>query len=206
MKKKLSILTLMMFAGFIAKGQDEKSPTVQFLNKRGYSFQPSRTDTLPGGVRKWPDTLYFNTIYKSRLLGTPTIPISFTKIDRINGAYQVNPTISLGYGYAWFFGNFTFSETDKILVDPKFFFGLIADFGLQNDFSLNKLASVFTGGFIGFASYSLFFGYDYISRSPTIGLGGRVDLYTVHQNSLNPIGKVAELRKHKVAAVRIEDE
>ena len=199
----ISILCLVISSSVF--GQEEKSPTIKFLNKRGYNF-PDTSRNIPECHKKWPDTLYYNTVYKARLLGSPTIPISFSKIEHINGKYLVTPSISIGYGYTWFFGDFIFNEDDKITVDPTFFFGLIGDVGLQNDFSLNKLASIFTGGFVGFGSFSLFAGYDYILKSPSIGLGGRVDLFTLSQNFLNPIGKVREARKHKSVALPIGNE
>jgi hypothetical protein len=201
----ISILCLVISSSVF--GQEEKSPTVKFLNKRGYKFpDTSITRCIPDSLKKWPDTVFYNTVYKARLLGSPTIPISFSKIEHINGKYLVTPSISIGYGYTWFFGDFTFNEDDKITIDPTFFFGLIGDVGLQNDFSLNKLASIFTGGFVGFGSFSLFAGYDYILKSPSIGLGGRVDLFTLSQNFLNPIGKVREARKHKSVALPIGNE
>jgi len=137
-------------------------------------------------------------------LGSPTIPISFSKIELINGKYEVTPTVSIGFGYTWFTGKFIFNENDKITIDPVFFFGLIADAGLSNDFNLRKLTGFFTGGFIGFGAFSLFGGYDYIAQSTTIGLGGRIDLFTLNQNTLKPFGKVRELRKHKRAAPRLK--
>lgn len=191
----------------ITNGQEEKSPTVIFLNKRGYTFTDSNTiNTRVDSLQKWPDTIYYNTSYRATLLGSPTIPISFSKIELVDGKYQVTPTVSIGYGYTWFTGKFIFNENDKITIDPVFFFGLIADIGLQNDFRLNKLTSIFTGGFIGFGAFSLFGGYDYMTQSPSIGLGGRIDLFTISQNRLKPFGKVREVRKHKKAAVPITNE
>ena len=207
MKAIFLFLFYLIFLGKIANAQEEKSPTVKFLIKRGYTFTDStQVNNRAQSLKKWPDTLYYNTSYRATLLGSPTIPISFSKIVLVNGKYQVTPTVSIGYGYTWFTGKFIFNENDKITIDPVFFFGLIADIGLQNDFSLKKLTSIFTGGFIGFGSFSLFGGYDYMSKSLTIGLGGRIDLFTISQNRLKPFGKVREVRKHKRAAVPISNE
>lgn len=186
--------------------EEEKSPTVRFLLKRGYIFPDSIPVDPENKNKRWPDTLYYNTTYVSRLLGSPTVPISFSRIEYIDGKYEVSPTISIGLGYTWFTGQFIFNENDKVTVDPKLFFGLVGDVGLQNDFSFNKLAGIFAGGFIGFGNFSLFAGYDFITQSPSIGLGGRIDLYTVSQNFLRPIGKVRELRKHKKIATPIANE
>lgn len=205
--KTLILCLVTLGISLISFGQEEKSPIVNFLNKRGYHFPSTiNNENIADSLKKWPDTLYYNTVYKAKLFGSPTIPISFSKIEYVNGKYEVSPTISIGYGYTWFFGDFIFNENDKITVDPTFFFGLITEIGLQNDFSLKKLASILTGGFIGFGAFSLFAGYDYITKSPSIGLGGRIDLYTVKQNYLKPIGKIREVRKHKSVSLPIADE
>ncbi|MBL0103648.1 MAG: hypothetical protein IPP51_07780 [Bacteroidetes bacterium] len=201
------LLCLLLFFLTPIFAQEAKAPITNYLLSRGYVFPDStNASVVPDSLKKWPDTLYYNTVYRARLLGSPTIPISFSKIEHINGKYEVSPTISIGYGYTWFTGDFIFNENDKITIDPVFFFGVIGDIGLQNDFSLKKLASVFTGVFVGFGQFSLFAGYDYLSHSPTIGLGGRIDLFTVSQNYLKPIGKVRETRRHKSVALPISDE
>ena len=205
MKMVLPFLMLSFFVASVAIGQAEgKSPTAKFLDKRGYTFPGDSTD--PERLAKWPDTLYYNTTYRAKLLGSPTIPISFNRVEFVDGKYQITPTIGIGYGYTWFFGHFIFSENDKIIVDPTFFFGLIAEVVLQNDFNLSKPAGFLTGGFIGTQAISLFAGYDLITKSPTIGLGARIDVFTLSQKSLRPIGKVRELRRHKKIAVPISDE
>jgi hypothetical protein len=185
---------------------EEKSPIVQYLYKRGYNFPVPGKETVPDSLKQWPDSVYYNTAYHATLLGTPIIPLSFTRIVYVNGKYQVSPSISIGYGYSWFVGDFIFNENDKISVDPKIFFGPMADVGLQNDFSFNRLTGVFIGGFVGISAFSLFFGYDFVSNAATVGIGGRIDLYTIHQNSLKPFGKVREVRKHKAIAPLIVDE
>src|SRR5437016_5086046 len=102
MRNFLPALCLFLLIYTFAYAQEEKSPTVQFLDKRGYIFPPGANHNLPDSLKKWPDTLYYNTAYTSRLLGSPTIPISFSRLEIVNGKYQLSPTISLGYGYAWF--------------------------------------------------------------------------------------------------------
>jgi hypothetical protein len=211
MKTGMKAICLFVFSAiFIAKianAQEEKSPTVKFLNKRGYTFTDSSTvNSRTKSLQKWPDTLYYNTSYRATLLGSPTIPISFSQIVLVKGKFVVVPAISIGLGYTWFIGKFSFTENDKITIDPVFFFGLFADVGLQNDFSLNKFTSIFTGGFIGFGAFTFFGGYDYLSKSPSIGLGGRIDLFTISQICLKPFGKVREVRKQKKKAIPISNE
>lgn len=204
LKTQASIIVLYLLATTFALCQEDKSPTVEFLLKRGYTFPDSRTKSTRSD--QWPDTLYYNTAYKSTLLGSPTIPISFSRMEYKNGTYVLTPSLSIGYGYEWFFGQFIFNENDKIIIDPTFSFGVIADVGLRNDFNLDRLAGIFAGGFIGFSALSMFFGYDFILQAPTFGMGGRIDLYTVFQNALTPIGNVVEVRRHKGVAPVIGDE
>ena len=196
-----------IFIAEIANAQEEKSPTVKFLTKRGYTF-PDSTKVInrTKSLQKWPDTLYYNTSYRATLLGSFTVPVSFSQIVLVKSKFVVVPAISIGLGYTWFAGKFSFNENDKINIDPVFFFGLFADVGLQNDFSLNKFTSIFTGGFIGFGAFTFFGGYDYLSKSPSIGLGGRIDLYTISQMALKPFGKVHEVRKHRKKAIPITNE
>src|ERR1041385_8371035 len=98
----MKVITLLLFfisITFIAAAQ-EKSPTAEFLLKRGYAFpETTKMVSVPDSLKKWPDTVYYNTPYKAKLLGSPTIPFSFSRIERINGKYQLSPTISIGYGY-----------------------------------------------------------------------------------------------------------
>src|SRR5580704_4326904 len=130
MKSCLSSILFIVFINSVAVAQEVQSPIVKFLIKRGYNFPDSaRKNSTPLSLRKWPDTLFYNTMYKSPLLGSLNIPISFSNIEFTRGQYVVSPTVSLGIGYTWFFGNFTFNENDKITVYPTFFFGLIANAG-----------------------------------------------------------------------------
>jgi hypothetical protein len=193
-------LAIFILISSIAIGQDTISPIVKFLSDRNYVFPNSPTKKYSTSSTKWPDTLYYNTSYKAKLLGSVTIPISFSSIELAKGNYVVSPTVDLGLGYTWFYGDFIFEESDRILVNPTFFFGLLADAGLANYFSFNKFTSFFAGGFIGVGAFTLFGGYDFINNSPTIGLGGRIDLFTISSKFLNVHGKVYEARKHKKIA------
>jgi hypothetical protein len=197
MKQLFLFFCFLMISGF-AIGQATKSPIVQFLTARQYTFPDSSVkNNIYDTLRKWPDTLYYNTVYKAHLLGSATVPISFSSIELAKGNYEVSPTVGIGFGYTWFLGDFIFNENDKITIEPTFFFGLIANAGLENDLSFNKLASFNTGGFIGFGTFTLFIGYDFINRSPTVGLGGRIDFFTISQKYLHVFGQVHEVRKHK---------
>jgi hypothetical protein len=205
MKTVLVFSMLSFFLTSTATGQSKgKSPTGKFLAKRGYTF-PGNSSRKRSD--KWPDTLYYNTTYRAAILGSPTIPFTLSRIELVNGQYQITPTVSVGLGYTWFFGHFIFGENDKIIVDPTLFFGLMADVGLQNNFSLKQRPTgFFTGGFIGSQAFSIFAGYEFVAHSPSIGIGLRIDVFTISQKTLRPIGRVRELRRHKRIARPIDDD
>jgi hypothetical protein len=185
----------------------ETRPTVTFLQKRGYVFPPpGAAPTTAPPQEKWPEVVYYNTEYKSPLLGSLSIPYSFAKIERNGGKFQVSPVISLGLAYNFFFGDFIFGENDRILTDQSFCFGPMALAGVQNDFNLNKFTSIVTGGFIGLGPISLFFGYDYFTNSFSLEFGQRVDFYLLSQNFLNPIGRVHPVRNPKSTAIPVKYE
>ena len=207
LKVCLLFLLFNVLASSIATGQDDRNPIAKFLAKRGYTFPDSiRKTGMPKNFPQWPDVLYYNTTYKAKLLGSFTIPITFSSIEITSGKAIVSPNLSLGIGYTWFYGDFIFNENEKISIDPTFFFGVLGDAGIENNFSLSKLAGFFTGGFIGVGSFTLFAGYDLINKYPLAGIGGRVDFFTISQNFLHVFGKVYEVRKHKSIALPITGE
>ena len=187
--------------------QKEVRPTVTFLQKHGYVFPP---EGAPPAVivpqTKWPETVYYNTEYKSPLLGSFTVPYSFAKIERNNGKFQVSPVISLGLGYNFFVGDFIFGENDRIITDQSLCFGPVVLAGVQNDFNLNKFTNIMSGGFIGLGPISLFFGYDYFTKSFSLEFGQRVDFYILGQNFLDPLGRVHPVRNPKSTAIPIRYE
>lgn len=85
---------------------------------------------LKDSILRFPDTVYYNPVYVAKLLGSPTIPISFSKLEYNNKTFEVNPTVSIGYGYTWVTGDFIFNENEKITIDPKLFFGVVATLGM----------------------------------------------------------------------------
>src|ERR1035438_5788998 len=94
-----------IFLAEIANAQEEKSPTVKYLYKKGYTFTDSITvNSRTKSLQKWPDSLFYNTYYHATLLGSPTIPISFSQIVLNKGKFVVVPAISIGGGYTWFIG------------------------------------------------------------------------------------------------------
>jgi len=207
------ILLLLPFVLYITSCttvKDTRSPITQFLTKRGYSFPSSpKENSTPGKASQWPDTLYYNTVYKSKLLGSVTLPFLTSNIEIAGGIpggkYTVLPTVSIGAGYTWFSGDFIFNENDKITVDPKVFFGLAASTGLSNGLDL-KSGGLFASGFIGVSTFNLVFGYDIINHSPALGIGTRIDFFTISQKFLHVLGKVHEQRRHKSIARPIRDE
>jgi len=113
--------------------------------------------------------------------------------------------VGVGLGYTWFWGDFIFNEDDKITVDPKVFFGLAASTGLSDGLNL-KSGGLWASGFIGISTINLVFGYDIINHSPALGIGARIDFFTLSQKFLHVLGKVHSVRKHKSIAEPITGE
>lgn len=202
-----TLILILIIRPDILYSQDEKSPTVEFLNKRGYFFSDTtETGKISTVQKRWPDTLYYLTLYKASILGSPTFPMTFSKIERNDDKFQVSPAISGGIGYAFFFGDFIFTQIDKIQVNQTVSFGPLFEIGLQNDLNLEKLASLIAGGFAGVGPFVLTFGYDFLSTSFSLGIGQKIDFYTLNQNFLKPIGRIQEVRKHKSVAIPITNE
>jgi hypothetical protein len=121
MKSIFTILCFLAFAISTATGQDERNPIAKFLTKRGYTFPDSaKKNSTSGRESQWPDTLYYNTMYKAKLMGSLTIPITFSSIEITNGDAVVSPNVSLGLGYTWFYGDFIFNEHEKLLSTLPF--------------------------------------------------------------------------------------
>jgi len=207
MKLFLATLALLLFSCSFAIAQDdERSPNSEFLDKRGYTFPDSANpNALPRVSTQWPDTLYYNTRYKPRLMGSLSIPITFTSI-KLNGSPGAISDLSLGLGYTWFYGNFVFNEDDRMTISPTFFYGVVFEAGIGTPTSFSKIAGSLAGGFIGVGAFTLFGGYDIINRYAEVGIGARVDFFTFSQKYLHVFGKVHEMRKHKSIAKPITGE
>ena len=185
--------------------QEEESSVSHFLKKRGYKPPDGNASKHIIANSNWPDTVFYDTPYTCSLIGSATIPLTFSRIEFKGGDYKLGTTMSLGYGYTWFIGDFRFEQNDKILVDPDLFFGVSADIGLKNDFNTNKVTGAATvGGFIGIKSFSVFGGYDILAKSWTAGIGAKIDIFTLSQESIRPFGKVYSLKKPKSGAVAVE--
>jgi len=206
MKQTLLIFATVIFSISITKGQDTVNPLTEFLLKRGYTF-PGTPNPVPDSLRQWPDTLYYNTTYKSKLMGSVTIPFYFSLVNLhthgiTDASFTLTSTVNIGIGYTWFWGDFIFGEDDKVTVNPSVYFGLMANTGLENGLNF-KQGGLLTGGFIGVSSFTLFFAYDIINKAPSLGAGGRIDFYSISQKFLHIMGKVHSVRKHKKVAAPI---
>jgi hypothetical protein len=207
MKFILAVIGLLILSVSFAMAQDTRSPNSKFLDKRGYTFPDSvNTNILPRESKQWPDTLYYSTMYKARLMGSLTIPITFSSVRLSNGEAIVGSNFSLGLGYTWFYGNFVFNEDDKMTISPTFFFGVLGAAGIGTESSFSKIGGFLVGGFIGVGAFTLFGGYDLINRYALVGIGARVDFFTFSQKFLHVFGKVHEMRKHKTIAKPITGE
>jgi hypothetical protein len=198
--KNFVLFFLFFFAVYNSISAQDLGEAQKFIKKhyamtnRFANTYIGKTGGKEGEVSLWPDTIYYNTKYKGGLLGAPTIPISFGRVEVKDGKYFIGSALQLGFGYTWFMGDFSIMEDDQIKISSDLFFGLAANIGLtaaaiDNN---NISGSFMIGGFAGFKSISMMMGYDFITRSETFGLGTRIDLYKIGNNSFRAFGMVRE--------------
>ncbi len=205
MNKYIAIALIFVFSA-VLYSQEKESSVIRFLKKRGYvSPQQILSNRALKPNPNWPDIVFYDTPYTCSLLGSPTLPLTFSRIEFKGADYKLGTTMSLGYGYTWFVGDFRLERNGKILVDPQFFFGVAADIGLKNDFNSDKVTAGATlGCFAGIKSFSVFGGYDILAKSWTVGIGTRIDIFTLSQESVIPFGKVSSLSEIESDAIPVE--
>jgi hypothetical protein len=142
--------------------------------------------------------MYYNTAYTSPIMGTPSIPVTFNRIDYKDGRASQGATLSLGLGYTLFFGSFTIEEDGSFKVDPQILFGVAATGDLKPaDPQGGGTQSGFTVGFFaGIKFIQAFIGHDFVNNATVVGLGSRIDAFNLTQAALWPYGSVQELYPH----------
>jgi hypothetical protein len=191
--------------------QENQTASEKFLS-RYYSISTDTTRELKyfsaiksANDPKWPSTMYYNTEYTAGLFGTPTIPITFNRLQIKDGKAQLGTSISMGVGYTWFFGDFTFLEDGSIKVDHQFLLGIAGDFSIQgspNEAEIKTGATL--GGFLGFKQISLFAGYDFVNKSYPVGIGARLDFFSLSSDKFYPYGTIRPVREPRTDAKIIE--
>jgi len=71
-----------------------------------------------------PEHMYYDMPMRGGLIGTPTIPISFSRLvyDIPSAQWNLVPNLAIGVGYTWMVGNFTITKENLIHVDPVIVF------------------------------------------------------------------------------------
>jgi len=188
MKRFVASMLLVLFIVVPATSQDEtkriESDSAKFMRINGI---------VPGAKgfagSKFPEALYYNIPYYGGLLGSPYIPISFSRViwNITDKNISLEPNLSIGGGYTFFFGDFSFTEDGKIKINPYFLFGPAFNIGFSQETTI-KLNLVL-GAFIGFTNISFYGGYDFIENNPVFGLGARFDFFTIDTSSFHVFGK-----------------
>ncbi|NPV01493.1 MAG: hypothetical protein HPY53_08945 [Brevinematales bacterium] len=180
---------------FTQEANSKKSEIQEFFEHENPEYNKTHIESLTIGTNaqetKWPKVLYYNTPYCGGLLGTPTIPISFSRLVYSPDTKELylEPSFSIGVGYTFFTGEFYFTEDNKININPYFLFGFSLDIGARNE-SAEKATvfSVTPGAFIGFSSFSLYVGCELMSRQWVLGIGFRLDFFSLDNSRFHVYG------------------
>lgn len=103
---------------------------------------------------------------------TPALQLTFTQIEKIDGAWKLTTPIYVGYSYIFSYANGVVHQDSSITVENKFFFGAGANFGVKPDLTNGGelIGSVPIGAIVGYSRYGAFVGYDIINKQTMLGV------------------------------------
>ena len=145
------------------------------------SAQTFRPDVVKGNVKfKNEDALKLK-LRENNLSGdytvdmtirTPALQLTFTQVEKIDGAWKLTTPIYIGYSYIFSYANGVVHQDSSITVENKFFFGAGANFGVKPDLENGGelIGSVPVGAIVGYSRYGAFVGYDVINNKPMLGV------------------------------------
>lgn len=145
------------------------------------SAQTFRPDVVKGNVKfKKEDALKLK-LRENNLSGdysvdmtirTPALQLTFTQVEKIDGAWKLTTPIYVGYSYIFSYANGVVHQDSSITVENKFFFGAGANFGIKPDLENGGelIGSVPLGAIVGYSRYGAFVGYDIINNKPMLGV------------------------------------
>jgi hypothetical protein len=199
------VLFMILYVSY-ALGQDleeqAQTPTARFLldekfdgsdsvyRSKNTKFHKEQFIAEESGNTKWPEKLFLNVKYSGGLIGNTVIPVKFSCLEIANGKASIGLQFSLGLGYAWTLGDFTFVEDGEIKISSKFFFGAAAGAGAKKLFDTSRLGGSLTVElFVGFQDLSLFGGFDLFSGHPVFSLGTKVSFQSISSSSFHLFGR-----------------
>lgn len=145
------------------------------------SAQTFRPDVVKGRVKIKDVEAYKLKLRDNNLSGdysidmtmrTPALQLTFTQVEKVNGAWKLTTPIYVGYSYIFSYANGVVHQDSSITVENKFFFGAGANFGVKPDL-LNGgelIGSVPIGAIVGYSRYGAFVGYDVINNQTMLGV------------------------------------
>lgn len=145
------------------------------------SAQTFRPDVVKGRVKIKDEEAYKLKLRDNNLSGdysidmtmrTPALQLTFTQVEKVNGAWKLTTPIYVGYSYIFSYANGVVHQDSSITVENKFFFGAGANFGVKPDL-LNGgelIGSVPIGAIVGYSRYGAFVGYDVINNQTMLGV------------------------------------
>jgi len=105
-------------------------------------------------------------------LRTPALQLTFTQVEKIDGAWKLTTPIYIGYSYIFSYANGIVHQDSSITIESKFFFGGGVNFGVTPDLANGGelIGSVPVGAVVGYSRYGGFIGYDIINNKPILGV------------------------------------
>jgi hypothetical protein len=177
MKKYLTLLAIALISS-CAIGQTLSSP---FMSKATKVAPTVFIDTL-----MIKDTLFLPSLaptpFVSKtaiiLLLTPSIPVNFSRLQQVNGSWQIAGSITTGLAYSFVVGQGTTLSNGSTEVVPYISIGAYVDAGgMQNLISKGIIGSASIGGTLGLYKYvGILVAYDVVNKVPIFGLGASVSI------------------------------
>jgi hypothetical protein len=123
-----------------------------------------------------PDVVY------NIFLGTPSIPVTFGRLELKDGRYTIGSSLTLGVGYSFVLGKALYKPGTSVQIEPHLLGGVALDVGARTEAGEVDLA---VGGsvYVGISRVAISVGGDLVNKTFVIGLATRVDSFTIAENS-----------------------
>ena len=170
------------------------APLIKYAQKQAMKALDNKSDPTIG-LWSFSDALKFleenrgieaGTILPIRI-STWSVPVTLVRLDYdVFDNARIVPTLSLGIGYFWISGSSIIDAKSKsVKIYPKNIIGITTSFGAINrvDGNVGIEGSFVLSGVIGIHPMAMSLGYDFLTKSPVIGVGFRVDFFALSRNN-----------------------
>ena len=170
------------------------APLIKYAQKQAMKANGNKSDPTIG-LWSFSNALKFleenrgieaGTILPIRI-STWSIPVTLVRLDYDDfDNVRIVPTISIGIGYFWISGSSIIdTKSESVRIYPKSILGIATSFGAISkvDGNTGIEGSFAVTGVIGIHPMTMSLGYDFLTKSPVIGVGFRVDFFALSRNN-----------------------